>query len=277
MIKSNKKILILFISIMGLFLIYNFALAEDGLTCPRCVKDEPLVCERPEFTLSKVVSLAAVDAVNPCTLAVLTLMLIALFTYNPERKKNILLAGLAFIFSIYIMYLIYGFIIVKSFQFVSALTSIRFLLYKILGGLAILLGILNIKDFIKYKPGGVLTEMPMFLRPKVKKIISGITSPKGAFLVGVFVTLFLLPCTIGPYIICGGILSSFGLLKAIPWLLLYNLVFVLPMLAVVSVIYFGTARIEDVSGWKQRNIKYLHLIAGLIMLGLGLAMLFGWL
>lgn len=276
MTKINKKSFILLLALIStLFLFGRFTLAEE-FSCPRCVEPEVLVCEQPEFTLPKVISLALVDAVNPCTLAVLTLMLIAILTYNPKRRRDVLLAGLAFMVSVFILYLIYGFIIVKSFQFVSALTSIRLLLYKILGGVAMVLGILNIKDFIKYKPGGFLTEMPMFLRPKVKKIISGIASPRGAFLVGALVTLFLLPCTIGPYIICGGILSAFGILKSIPYLLLYNLVFILPMLAIVLVIYFGVAKIEDVSGWKARSIKYLHLIAGLIILGLGIAMLFGW-
>ncbi|GAG48195.1 unnamed protein product, partial [marine sediment metagenome] len=48
-----------------------------------------------ELTLLQITSLAAIDAVNPCALAVLTLMLIAILTYNPKKKINILLAGFA--------------------------------------------------------------------------------------------------------------------------------------------------------------------------------------
>jgi len=146
----------------------------------------------------------------------------------------------------------------------------------ILGAGAIVLGILNIKDFFRYKPGGLGTEMPMGLRPKVKKIISGITSPRGAFLVGAFVTVFLLPCTIGPYIIAGGILSALELIKTIPWLLIYNIIFVSPMVAITVIVYVGIANIENVSEWKDKNIRYLHLIAGAIILCLGIAMVFGW-
>ena len=85
---------------------------------------------------------------------------------------------------------------------------------------------LNIKDFIIYKPGQFGTEMPLFMRPKVKRIISGITSPKGAFTIGIFVTLFLLPCTIGPYIIFSGEMSESALsfLATAFWLLIYNLI-----------------------------------------------------
>lgn len=230
---------------------------------------------KPQFTAAKILSLAAVDAINPCALAVLTLILIAILTYNPKNKKKVLLAGLAFCFSVFVMYLFYGLVIIRFFQLTQSLAVIRLWLYKVLGALAIILGILNIKDFVKYKPGGFATEMPLFLRPRVKKIISGITSPKGALVVGIFVTVFLLPCTIGPYVICGGILCTLGLLKALPWLLLYNLVFILPMLIITGIVYLGVAKVQDVSGWKDKNIRYLHLVAGLIILLLGLAMVLG--
>ncbi len=229
-----------------------------------------------DITLVKLLSLAAVDAVNPCALAVLTLMLISILTYNPEKKRNILLAGIAFTVSVFVMYIIYGLVIIKFFQLIQAITYVRLTLYKILGFAAIILGILNLKDFFWYKPGGLMTEMPMFMRPRLKKVIGQITSPAGAFVVGAFVTIFLLPCTIGPYVIAGGILSAMDLLQTIPLLLLYNLIFVLPMAAITIVVYLGVREVENVSGWKDNNIKYLHLVAGSIIVLLGIAMLLGW-
>ena len=116
----------------------------------------------------------------------------------------------------------------------------------------------------------------MFLRPKVQSLFFKVTSPKGAFVVGGLVTFFLLPCTIGPYVICGGILCTLSLLEAMPWLLLYNLIFILPMLVITGVCYIGFTTVERVSGWREENIRYLHLVAGLIILGLGIAMVLGW-
>ena len=221
-----------------------------------------------KLTFLKILSLAAVDSINPCALAVLTLMLVAILTYNPTKRKNILLAGLAFITSVFVMYLIYGLVIIKLFQFVQTLTFFRLWLYKILGLGAIVLGCFKIRDFFQHKAVCKIS-------PKVDKIISKMTSPRGAFGVGVFVTIFLLPCTVGPYVICGGILCPIGILRAIPWLLLYNLIFVLPMLAVVSIIYLSLSNVEDISVWEARNIKYLNLITGLIILGLGIVMTLG--
>ncbi|MBN2015221.1 sulfite exporter TauE/SafE family protein [Candidatus Dojkabacteria bacterium] len=231
--------------------------------------------EQTKVLLGKTISLAAVDAVNPCALAVLTMMLIAIISYNPKNKKNIILAGLAFSFSVFIMYMVYGLVIIRFFKIVQAITNIRLILYKFFGIMAIILGVLQIKDFLSYKPGSLGTEMPMSLRPKIKKIIEGITSPNGAFGVGLFVTLFLLPCTIGPYIILGGMLSFEDTLKSIPHLIIYNLIFISPMLLITCIVYFGISKVEDISEWKDKKIRILHLVAGLIIACLGIAMLVG--
>jgi len=90
-----------------------------------------------------------------------------------------------------------------------------------------IIGALNIKDYFMYTPGGLATEMPIFMRPKVKKIIQKITSPGGAFIIGFLVTVFLLPCTIGPYLIFSGIIHGLNTLHIVGLLLLYNLIFIL--------------------------------------------------
>ena len=82
-------------------------------------------------------------------------------------------------------------------------------------------------------------------------------------------------CTIGPYIIASGELSELPFVYTIPWLLLYNIVFVLPMIAITLIIYFGLTTVEKVAGWKERNIRRLHLVEGLILTALGIAMFTG--
>ncbi|RLE38003.1 hypothetical protein DRJ17_05245 [Candidatus Woesearchaeota archaeon] len=228
-----------------------------------------------DLTLGKILSLAAVDAVNPCALAVLTLVLIAILIRYPKNRIKVLYIGLMFSLSVYILYLIYGLFLVKIFASIQAFEVIRLYLYYALAVIAIVLGTLNIRDAIKYKPGGIATEMPMRFRPRVKKIISGITSPRGAFILGALITLFLLPCTIGPYLIATGILSYSDFLKTVPWLLIYNVVFVSPMIAITLIVYAGFTTVERVSSWKKTNIRWLHFFAGLILLGLGIGMATG--
>ena len=224
----------------------------------------------------EIVSLAAVDAINPCALAVMTIVLVTLLIQDPTKKRKVLLGGLAFTLAVFILYFLYGMIMIQFFSHIIPETG-RFsnYVFKGFGIFAILLGILNLKDFFIYKPGGLGTEMPMKMRPKVKQIIKKITSPKGAFVIGLFVTLFLLPCTIGPYIIASGKLSILNFFKTIPWLLIYNLIFIIPMISITLIIYFGLTTVDKVSGWKEKNIKYLHLVEGLILTTLGILMFTG--
>ena len=226
------------------------------------------------LTLPAITSLALVDAINPCALAVCAMMLIAIMTYNPKRRYKVLLAGLAFSFTVYIMYFFYGLVIVKAFQLIQNLVFAKSYIYKGVSVLAILIGLLELKDYFNYKKGTPLTEMPLSFRPKVKRLIEGITSPLGASLVGAFVTVFLLPCTMGPYIVTGGILSGTSIIKSILYLLYYDLIFILPMLAITFLVYFGMREVQDVYSWRNRNIKKLHLIAGILLVIVGILLLF---
>jgi len=228
------------------------------------------------ISILKVTGLAFTDSINPCALSVLLMMLIAVTTYHPKDRKQILWSGLAFITAVFVTYFIYGLLIVKAFDILQSFSNIRLYLYKGLATGAIILGLLELKDFFFYKPGGIGTEMPLFLRPKVQNILAKITSPLGAFGLGMFVTLFLLPCTIGPYIILGGMLSFGEFFQSIPILSLYNFIFVLPMIVIVFLLFFGSKDIKQISSWREKNIRVIHLIIGLVFLLLGIAMLLGW-
>jgi cytochrome c biogenesis protein CcdA len=221
--------------------------------------------------------LALADSINPCAIAVLTMILIAIMTQNPDKRKKILFGGIAFISSVFIAYLVYGLIIIQFFQtFAIFMRENSTYIYNSLAIIAMLIGALNIKNYFMYKKGSLATEMPIFMRPTVKKIIKNIASTKGAFAIGFIVSLFLLPCTMGPYIVASGLLAKFGTLVTIPWLLYYNLLFVTPMIIIVGLVYWGFTKVNDVSGWKERNIKLLHLISGILLFLVGVGLLMGW-
>jgi glutaredoxin len=243
---------------------------NGGCTCPTTDgKDES------HLTVTGLAGLAAVDAINPCALAVLTILLTSILLKYPKQKLKALTTGISFTFSIFICYFALGLLIVLGFKSVTGLSSLSSgLFYKILGVFAIIIGIFNIKDYFKYG-GGFLMEVPLSWRPKMKSIINSTTSPLGAFFVGAIVSLFLLPCTSGPYFVAGGLLSGITWLNAFPLLLIYNVIFVAPMIGITVFVYSGFASVESVAGWRERNIKRLHLFAGLIILALGIAIIFG--
>ena len=227
-----------------------------------------------DLTLIKIITLALADAVNPCEFAVMLMVLVSILIANPGNKKKVLYGGFAFTLAIFIGYFFYGLVMIQLFKgFKDFASSIYPYISNSLALFAIFLGLLNVKDFLSYKPGGFATEMPLKLRPKLKIWIEKITGTKGAFFIGLFVTIFLLPCTMGPYLIASGSLSGLEFIKTLPWLLIYNLIFVSPMIIITLLVYFGLSSTEELSDWKDRKIRYIHLIAGLLLIGLGIAIL----
>jgi hypothetical protein len=216
-----------------------------------------------------------VNAINPCALAVLVVVLLAIITQNPGRRGRVLLAGLAFSLSVFVFYLLYGILLVSLLSTVREAASLQPLLTRGLGLVSMVIGLLHVREYLSPGRGTVGTGIPVSWKPRLGDVLNRITSPLGAFAVGALVTLFLLPCNIGPYIIGCGVLAIYGPLVALPYLLLYNLIFILPMLAITAVVYLGVARIGDVKGWREENIGRFHLASGLVILAFGILLLLG--
>jgi len=220
-----------------------------------------------KLTIPVIVSAAAVDAINPCAFAVLIILLTTILAAH--NRKKALFAGLAFSLSIYIAYLLMG---IGLFSAIQA-AGLSHVFYAIVAVLAIFVGLLNLKDYLWYGKWFIM-EVPRSWRPKMKALIRSVTSVPGAFIMGFIVSLFLLPCTSGPYIIILGLLANTATKNhAFMLLLLYNFIFILPMLAITLAIYFGIATTEKAEQWRTSKLKTLHLIAGIIILLLGIGML----
>jgi len=257
-------------------IIQNIEPKIDECKATGCKLIEPEQDEKEdeEIDLFSVLLLAFVDAVNPCELAVLIILMTAILTQYPKQKNKALKAGLLFSLAIFLMYFIFGLILVLGFSTLTGITGVggNFFI-GILAVLAIVMGLLNLKDAIWYGSGGFIMEVPQKWRPKMKAVINGTTSPKGAFVVGIIVSFFLTPCTAGPYFVFGGILSTVSIFTAIPYMFLYMCIFISPMIIISLITYFGFAKVEDMGGWRERNLKKMHLVAGLLMLGIGIWMI----
>ena len=144
--------------------------------------------------------------------------------------------------------------------------------YYIVAGLAVLVGLFNLKDYLWYGKWFVM-EVPLSWRPKMKMLIKSVVSVPGAFLIGFAVSLFLLPCTSGPYIVILGLLAQATTRNyAFMLLVLYNMIFILPMIIITLAIYFGFTTTEKAEQWRTKKLKILHLISGIIILLLGIGM-----
>ena len=222
------------------------------------------------LTIPAVIVAAAADSVNPCTFAVLVLLLGTLLVAERKGHKSLVLkAGFAFTTAIYVSYFLMGIGIFSAIQ--AAGIQRPFILA--VSCLAILLGLWNMKDYFAYGKWFTI-EVPQRWRPTVKRLTASVVSVPGAFFVGVLDSLFLLPCSSGPYIAILALLSKTTTrTEGILYLLLYNLIFVLPLVAITLAVHFGFTTTARAERWRSARLGKLHLISGVIMFLLGAGML----
>lgn len=264
-------------------IIDNFITEADtyliGKQQPASVSDQPNIQNtnskdtvpqtKTNLTLPAIIAGSLVDAINPCEFAVLIILMTTILAGGKARTA--LRAGLAFSLSIFLSYFLMGLGLYKALTW----GGLAGWFFKLIGWLAVILGLANLKDYFWYGKG-FLMEVPLSWRPRLKALIHSVTSPAGAFVIGFAVSLFLLPCTSGPYIVILGMLAkkTFNT-QAVLYLLLYNLIFVSPMVIISFAVYkgFDPKKAEEI---RQKRLRVLHLIAGIVMLLMGIVILSGW-
>ena len=99
------------------------------------------------------------------------------------------------------------------------------------------------------------------------------SSISATFFLGILVGLCEFPCTGGPYLMVLGLLrDSATYVKGLFYLIWYNLLFVLPLIAVL-IVASDKAVLNKLQEWKSKNLNKTRLVGGLIMIILGIFIL----
>jgi len=200
------------------------------------------------------INLAAVDAINPCSIAIQAALLSMLLT---RGRKNVLIGGILFSITVIIMYALYGLILHQILSMFYEIVKTLLIV------LLIILIILEFNAYFNYKPGMISVEMPTFLKPYVYRFIASAYSPWMAVPIAILISLFLLPCSSGPYILFLGLQKTINYL----YFIIYLLVFASPFFAITFLVYF-TIKPERVMEWRNRHVRELHLISGILLLAI---------
>lgn len=218
-----------------------------------------------ELTIPTIVTAALIDSINPCAFAVMIFLLTYLI--NIGSKKRVIRIGSVYIFTVFITYFFAGlglFLAVQS-------TNMTRIVYHASAIIAIIAGIVNLKDYFWYGKG-ITLQIPEKAKPSISKWAKKASVP-AAIVLGFLVSMFELPCTGGVYLAILGLLSN-NLTKsqAIIPLLLYNFVFVLPLIAIIGFVYYGVSA-KSLENWRKKKRNYMKLFSGLFMIILGVFML----
>jgi len=222
-----------------------------------------------DLRLPTVIVTALVDSINPCAIGVLILLISTLLTLA-EDKKRMLFVGTIYVVAIFVTYLLAGLGLLLFIQRLSA--DISQFLGLLVGGFVILLGLIEMKDGFGVKKGkkATLAINPKY-GEKIREMAQVATVP-GVILLGMFVAAVELPCTGGPYLAITTILAKNFDLQAFLYLVLYNFIFVLPLIIMVGIAYLGTS-VTKLKEWKEANKKWMRYGSGLLMIALGVLLI----
>ena len=201
--------------------------------------------------------------IHPCTISVLLLFIAFLFTIRKSRI-GIVKVGLAYIIGIFIAYLGIGLGVFKVLTFSNS----PHFAAKISAILVIALGFINLLNFF-YKSNKFELGLPKQIKPKIAQLLQKSSIP-AIFLVGIIVGICSFGCTAGIYLsITSLLLAKSTYLQGITYLILYNIMFIIPLILIL--IFASTTKIlSKIEKLEQSEKKYIKLVAGIIMILIGL-------
>ena len=249
------------------------ALALTGLWHPNAPA-EAMKLYLPQITLTMVLIAGLVDGINPCAFTVLLLFITALTTalqagdgnVNRLRARMLGLGGI-FIASIFLTYLALGVGVLASLD----LFTRQHIPARIGALLAILFGLWMLKDYF-------LPELGWRLRAPARVGAIAREAAKKATLPaliggGILIGLCTVPCSGAVYL---GVLSLLALqptaLQGYAYLVLYNVVFVLPLL-VILIAASSRPMVNRLAHWNLHHKEWVRLVLGSGVVVMGLAIL----
>lgn len=244
------------------------------------------------FGLFAILAAGLIEGLNPCALATLVFF-ISYLTMVGRTRREIFWVGMGFTGAGFITHLLLGFGIlsfVQQFSFFPLFSRIVFLATF---GLSLFLGIFSLYDYVQVKrgrPSKMTLQVPDSLKRKIHRIIrsregdleAGKEIKTGRFLlaaviIGFIVTLLQSTCTSQVYLPTILFVTHIPTLRssAIFYLVLYNLVYILPLVIIFVIVYWGTTS-QQLAFFLQRRTSTIKLFTALfffVLAGVLLVML----
>jgi len=232
------------------------------------------------FGLLGVMGAGLLDGINPCSLAVLVFF-ISYLAFVGRKRWEILAVGISYTLADFLVYFLIG---IGGLSFLMSLKALP-LLSKILYWLAVAAGLVlafyNFRDYLKARRGN-LSGMDLQLSSKAKQRIHKVIRDRmgagsligGAFLVGLITSVLEFACTGQVYLPTIAFVSqlSSARFQAYGYLLLYNLMFEVPMIVTFIIAFWGVSS-KTIAGWAQRSVAGVKIMTALLFLAMSAALL----
>jgi hypothetical protein len=225
-----------------------------------------------------------IDGINPCAFGAIVFFVTCLWSAR-KRKKDILVVGLSFIGIIFLTYFMIGAVLVRFMDFLLFLPTFKkalSIIYLAAASILFILAYLTLIDLIHYvkgKSANMALQLSEGQRAKIRQVISkNVRLPHivaGASVAAFLVAITELGCTGQVYLpTILYVLRIEGLRVNAFWFLgLYNLAFIIPLVAVFILSFFGL-RSYRLIRFARENVVAAKVLLFLCFFGLGIIFLF---
>lgn len=249
------------------------------------------------FGPAAIVIAGLVDGVNPCAFAVIAFF-VTFLAFQGYRKRDLAVVGAAFILAVFLTYVLVGLGIFRFLYSLNKFYLFSRIFYYLIGAMCFVLAILAFYDLWLFKKTGQSDGLVLQLPKSIKKWINSLIGTHyrrtqedraagiyrknlPALIISAFVTGFLVSileavCTgqtylpTITYVLKNPALKS----KAFFYLVLYNVMFVIPLIGVLIFALLGSVS-ADFNSAIKRNMALLKFLMGVLFLILGFLMVLG--
>lgn len=239
------------------------------------------------FGLFTVLGAGLIDGINPCAFTVLVFF-ISFLNFVGYRKKEMAVLGAVFIVSVFLTYMLIGIGLFKFIRSLEAFSLASVIIYKSIALLAAALGVYSLYDWYIYKktanPDEIKLRLPNFIKLWIHKIIQNASRNKArtmielalaVFISGFAVSLLESVCTGQTYVpTISYVLRTPSLrASAFLYLVLYNLMFILPLAVIFLIAMMGVSS-ETFSKITRRHLGRIKLLTAALFFLLGFLLWF---
>ena len=246
--------------------------------------EEAIVDRFKSFGVFAILLAGLVEGLNPCALATLVFF-ISYLTMVGRKRREIFLVGIGFSASSFLAHLLLGVGILRFIQHFSFFPLFTRVVYLVTFAFSLFLGIFSLYDYIQLKkgrPSKMTLQVPDFLKKKIHRIIRTRTGEfeadqgrlsvrllLAALFIGFIVTLLQSTCTSQVYLPTLLFVTNIPSLRgsALSYLVLYNLVYIVPLLAIFSIAYWGVSS-DRLSFLLQKRASAIKLLTAIFFFAL---------
>lgn len=239
------------------------------------------------ITFAAIIINGLIDGVNPCAFAVIVFFISFLTLYGYD-KKEVIYVGSAYCLAVFLTYILLGFGLFNVLYALEGFQTLIKVFYVLTALICFIFFGLSVYDFFVYRKTKdsktMLLQLPVSLKARINKVIGFFLRGKNtnspvrliiaSFAVGFIVSLVEAVCTGQVYIptIVLILQDPQFRVRAIIYLLLYNVMFILPLLGVFILSAAG-CKSEGISSSFKRHLGLTKILLSLVFLVLGIMLI----